>query len=193
MPILWVPTTTATFGGGIGDSRTIRIMSAPDWSFSETKAALLAMSVESAELEEVLGGSVTGAVAGWLASRYAQTVREQLAVLEGEERLKLLRTFAQDWALLRKGDQTAERLEIERERLMVERERLLYVKQDSMGKFKRKTTVGLEALMTYVEHHPKAKAAFDALLEQVRHPWDTSEEIREWKDSPKGSDPTESD
>lgn len=132
---------------------------------------------------------MTGAVAGWLASHYAQAARGQLAGLEGGARLKLLRTLAQDWALLRKGDQTAERLQIERERLVL-------AERDSLGKWKRKIIVGLETLLTYLEHHPKAKAAFDALLEQVRHPYDPGEEIRQWKDrsdDPIRPNPAESD
>ena len=42
--------------------------------------------------------------------QYALAARKQLAALKGEDRLKLLRAFVHDWALLRHGDQTAERL-----------------------------------------------------------------------------------
>lgn len=171
-------------------------MSAAGPKRRDIQAALVTMALEAAEAKQLLGGSVTDAVAGWVATRYAQAAREQLADLKGEARLKLMRTLAQDWALLRKGDQTAERLEIERERLVVEQERLALAERFSFLKFKRMTVVGLETLMTYVEHHPKAKAAFDALLEQVRHPWDPGENIREWKDrsnDPLQPNPTESD
>jgi len=90
---------------------------------AETRAALLAMAEEAKEMQEAAGGSVTDAVAGWLAPRYAQAAREHLAGLEGAERLKHLRAFVQDWALLRKGDQNAERLRREQEWLELEREK----------------------------------------------------------------------
>lgn len=164
-------------------------MSASGSRRAETKAALVAMAAEAAEMEEAVGGSVTGAVAGWLASHYAQAARGQLAGLEGGARLKLLRTLAQDWALLRKGDQTAERLQIERERLAMD-------ERNSLEKWKRKTITALEALHTYAKHHPKAKAAFEALAEEVRHPFDPSEKVPKWSDpndDPIRPNPAESD
>jgi len=96
-------------------------MSDSDSIRAETKAALVAMTEEAKEMQEAVGGSVTDAVAGWLAPRYAQAAREQLEGLEGPERLKLLRTFAQDWALLRKGDHSAARLRQEEDWLELER------------------------------------------------------------------------
>jgi hypothetical protein len=143
-------------------------VSTHDSAIAEAKTALLAMAAEAHELQQAVGGSVTDAVAGWLAPHYALAAREQLAELEGEDRLKLLRAFVQDWALLRQGDQTAERLRIERQRLAME-------EQDSLGKYKRKLIVGLEAMHTYMKHHPEAKAAFDAFVKQVRHPLDPDE------------------
>ena len=139
-------------------------------SLSETKAALVAMAAEAHELQQAVGGgSVTDAVAGWLAPQYALAAREQLGGLKGEDRLKLLRAFVQDWSLLRQGDQTAERLQIERERLAME-------ERDSLGKYKREMIVGLKAMHTYIKHHPEAEAAFDAFVDQVRHPFDASEQ-----------------
>lgn len=163
---------------------------------SDIIAALVVMAAEAEEAKQAVGGSVTDAVAGWLASRYAQAAREQLAGLEGEARLKLLRTLAQDWALLRKGDQTAERLEIERERLLVEQERLALAERYGFLKFKRMTVLGLETLHAYVKGKPKAEAALDALFELVRHPFDASEQTPPWDEcrpDPLRPNPTESD
>jgi hypothetical protein len=117
-------------------------------------------------------------VAGWLAPQYALAAREQLVELEGADRLKLLRAFVHDWALLRHGDQTAERLRIEREWLAV-------ASRDADLKWKRKLIVGLEALHAYMKHHPEAEAAFDAFAGQVRHPFDPSEQepIRSWTEN----------
>ena len=80
----------------------------------------------------------------------------------------MLRTFVQDWTLPRHGDQTAERLRIERERLAV-------ASRDADPKWKCKVIVGLEAMKVYVDKHPEAKAALDELRRQVRHPFDPTE------------------
>jgi len=139
-----------------------------DSAFSETKAALLAIAAEADELQQTVGGSITEAVAEWLAPQYALAAREQLLELEGADRLKLLRAFVQDWALLRHGDQTAERLRIEREWLAV-------TSRHADLKWKRKIIIGLETLMAYADKHPEAKAAMDELARQVRHPFDPTE------------------
>ncbi len=143
-------------------------MSTKDSALAEAKAALVAIAAEADELQQAVGGSVTDAVAGWLAPQYALAARGQLAVLEGEDRLKLLRAFVQDWALLRHGDQTAERLRIEREWLEV-------ASRNADLKWKRKIIIGLETLKAYVDKHPEAKSAMDELSHQVRHPFDPTE------------------
>jgi hypothetical protein len=63
-------------------------MSPDTFTLSEAKAALLAMSAEAVELKNAVGGSITDAVADWLAPQYALAVRERLAT--GDRR----RTFA---------------------------------------------------------------------------------------------------
>jgi hypothetical protein len=159
-----------------------------DPAFDEAKAALVAMSAEADELQQAVGGSITDAVAGWLAPQYALAARDQLAELEGADRLKLLRAFVQDWALLRHGDQTAERLRIEREWLEV-------ASRDADMKWKRKIIIGLETLMRYADKHPQAKSAMDELRRQVRHPFDPSEKVPQWndhRDDPIRPNPTKS-
>jgi hypothetical protein len=137
-------------------------------TFAEAKAALAAMVTEADELRQSMDGSITEAVAGWLGLRYAIAAREQLVELEGADRLKLLRAFMQDWALLRHGDQRAERLRIERESLAV-------ASREADFKWKRKIIVGLETLIAYADKHPEAKAAMAELSRQVRHPFDPAE------------------
>jgi hypothetical protein len=143
-------------------------VSTHDSTVAEAKTALVAMAAEADELKQAVGGSITDAVAGWLAPKYALAARQQLAELKGEGRLKLLRAFVQDWALLRQGDQTAERLRIEREWLEL-------ASRDAETKWQRKIIIGLEALARYAGKHPKAKAALDELASQVCHPFDSSE------------------
>jgi hypothetical protein len=139
-----------------------------DSAIAKAQTALTDMAVEANELQRAVGGSLTDVVADWLASRYALAAREQLAGLKGEERLKLLRAWVQDWALLRHGDQTAERLWIERERLVV-------AIGDADLKWKRKIVIGMETLRRYVDKHPEAKAAMAELSRQVRDPFNPTE------------------
>ena len=143
-------------------------MSAPDATLAEAKSVLLAMAAEGAEIQRALGGPVADALANWLASEYALAARERLAGVKDAERWQILRDVVQDWAALRRGDQNAEWLRIERERLRV-------AAQDVELKWKKRIITGLETLQRYVNQHPKAKAAFDALAEQVRGPLDTVE------------------
>src|SRR5450432_3229063 len=130
--------------------------------FEETHKTLLVMAAEALGLEAALHGPVADYLARWLAAQYAVAASEQLAGLEGEPRVKALRAFIHDAALLRRGDQNAERLKIERERLAME-------ERDSLGKHKRKVIIGLEAMFTHLKRHPEAQAAFDALADQLRH------------------------
>ncbi|MCB1205881.1 MAG: hypothetical protein KDN18_16580 [Verrucomicrobiae bacterium] len=83
--------------------------------------ALADMAAETAGLEAAAGGSITDTVARWLASRYATAAREQLEELSGESRMKFLGECVRDWSLLRHGDHTAARLQLERERLELAR------------------------------------------------------------------------
>jgi hypothetical protein len=131
-----------------------------DSAFAEAKTAIVAMAAEANELQQAVGGSITEVVAGWLAPQYAVAAREQLAELKGERLLKLLRAFVQDWALLRHGDQTAERLRIERERLAV-------ASRDVDLKWKPKIIIGLEMLAGFADKHPEAKAAMAELFREI--------------------------
>jgi hypothetical protein len=70
-------------------------------------------------LKAAAGGSVTDAVAGCLASQYLLATREKLTAADGAGRLEVLRTFVQDWTLLRRGDHSAARLQLDREKLAV--------------------------------------------------------------------------
>jgi hypothetical protein len=65
-------------------------------------------------------GSLTDTLAFWLVARYALATR-RVAETRGREGWRLLREMCGDIVALRKGDHTAERLQIERERLELER------------------------------------------------------------------------
>jgi hypothetical protein len=65
---------------------------------------------------------LTETLAHWLAARYAVATR-RLAETEGREGWRLLREMCGDIVELRRGDHSAERLQIDRERLKLEREK----------------------------------------------------------------------
>jgi hypothetical protein len=110
---------------------------------------------------------LTDTLSVWLASHYAMATR-RLSETDGDEGWRLLRETCADVVQLRRGDHSAQRLLLERERAAAQA-------RDADLKWKRKIIVGLETLAKYVAKHPKAKAAFDQLARQVRHPFDPTE------------------
>lgn len=96
-------------------------MNAPNSNLAETKSLLLGMVAEAADLKRAVGGSITDAVAGWLAPQYLLAAREKLSGTDGARRWEILRVFVQDWATLRRGEHSAARLQLDRERLAFER------------------------------------------------------------------------
>jgi hypothetical protein len=75
------------------------------------------MVAEAQDLKQAAGGSATDAVAAWLAPQYLLAAREKLTASADAGRSEVLRTFLHDWALLRRGDHSAARLQLEREEL----------------------------------------------------------------------------
>ena len=92
-------------------------MSAPNSNLADAQKMLREMVAEAQELKSAAGGSVTDAVAAWLAPQYLLAAREKLAASDGAGRLEVLRTFLHDWTLLRRGDHSAARLQLDREEL----------------------------------------------------------------------------
>ena len=92
-------------------------MSASEASRAEGQQLLRDMAAEAAELKQAAGGSVTDAVAAWLAPQYLLAARQRLDGAPAGERLEILKAFVQDWAMLRRGEHSAARLQLEREHL----------------------------------------------------------------------------
>jgi hypothetical protein len=89
----------------------------PDSSRTDALQVLREMVAEAQALREAAGGSVTDAVAAWLAPQYLMAAREKLTAAGGAGRFEVLRMFMHDWALLRRGDHAAARLQLDREQL----------------------------------------------------------------------------
>ena len=88
---------------------------------AETVSALREMTADAAELKRAAGGSITDAVADWLAPQYLLAAREKLSGTDGAARWEILRSFVQDWAMLRRGEHSAARLQLYCQRLAFER------------------------------------------------------------------------
>jgi hypothetical protein len=150
-------------------------LSAPGSNLADAKTMLAEMVAEAEELKSIAGGSVTDAVAAWLAPQYLLAAREKLLAAEGAAHFAVLRTFVQDWAMLRHGDHTAERLRIERERLRL-------AKRDIKQKWETKIDAGLAEIGKQIRDNPKAKELFKPLHELMRAKSEPrkEKEFREW-------------
>jgi hypothetical protein len=138
-----------------------------DWlGQQEAMDALRRLNADVVESREHTG-ELTDNVGLWLMMRYLAAARAKEGE-DGQLEWKTLREFCADFVALRRGDHSAARLVIESKR---------QVAQETFAKdrWKRSLIKGLEALKVYVEKHPKAKAAFDALAEQVSTPFDDME------------------
>ena len=78
---------------------------------------LAEMAKEAAELKQAAGGSVTDVVADWLAPQYLLAAREKLIGTHGTSHWAILRAMVEDLTLLRRGDHSAARLQLDREEL----------------------------------------------------------------------------
>ena len=92
-------------------------MSSTNSDLAKTKSLLLEMVAETEHLKQAAGGSVTDAVAGWLGPQYLLAAQERLTATDGNGRFEVLRLFMHDWAMLRRGDHSAARLQLDREEL----------------------------------------------------------------------------
>jgi hypothetical protein len=126
------------------------------------------VTADADELQPGATEPLTEKLAPWLVARYFVAAKTLLTE-NGRMDWKVLRELCNDVVALRRGDQNAEWLRLDRERLRV-------ATQDGEMKWKKKIIIGLETLDRFVnKHHPKAKAAFEALAEQVREPLDKIE------------------
>jgi hypothetical protein len=139
-----------------------------DWLAQQEALELVQLLGEDSVQWELEGRApLTDTLALWLAARYAVATR-QVAATEGPKGWRMLREMCGDIVELRRGDHSAQRLQLERERVATQA-------LDAHLKWKRKIIIGLETLTKYVEKHPQAKAAFEELARQVRHPFDPTE------------------
>ena len=142
--------------------------------------AMELMAGESRVMGNAAGDGWVDMVTNWLGPQLAAAVRLQLLnVTDEAERVEILRGLMADWNRLRRREQTAERIEIERRRVEL-------VEQVQWERKKTEMDQGLDALLTVVKERPKAFAALKELAvhlprrtgddvsaeERVREKWD---------------------
>ncbi len=163
--------TAAEFGG-----RPVREQNLSEWkqggyrdwlTLQEAREVTARLDEELADCGAAEGQPLSETLARWLSVRYALATR-RLVETEGPEQWRLLRELCGDVVELRRGDHNARRLEIDRARVAA-------IERDAEMKWKRKVVIGLETLAREIEHHPEARAAFAALSEVLRHPFDPTE------------------
>jgi hypothetical protein len=124
-------------------------VSTPGSNLAETKSLLLGMVAEAADLKRAAGGSITDAVADWLAPQYLLAAREKLSGAEGVRRWEILRAFVQDWAMLRRGEHSAARLQLDREQFDWERANTQTQKEKEFREWIRRPEIRAEIFPKY--------------------------------------------
>jgi len=123
-----------------------------EWQLQQAALEIVPqVAAEAGELRAGGNGKLTDHMAVWLTAHLMAVVRRLAASgLKDTAKWKLLHEACADLAALRRGDQNAEWMEIEREKLM-------YQKEDLLLRYKKRILIGLETLTKHVyEHHPQA-------------------------------------
>jgi hypothetical protein len=77
------------------------------------------VAAEDKQIQKAAGGSVTDAVAGWLAAEYFAAAHAELATATAPRRWDLLRACVLDWNRLRRCDRAADYVAIARAELAI--------------------------------------------------------------------------
>jgi len=136
-------------------------------------AALAQISVEVKGTDALLRQPITETLAKFLAAQYAIAIDAAVQNAAGAPLdLTTLAALASDVAALRKGDQNAAWLRLERHRVGLEYKRLALARKNSHERWKSDMTRALEIFQGHLKRHPQAREAFAAFAQQVRGPLD---------------------
>lgn len=149
---------------------------------AKIKSVVTSLAARSAELERALHGTATDAVNGWINSQYLSTAQASLAAAADQsERFDISRRLARDWAVLRRSDQRAERLRIDRIRVRL-------VKRDIDTRREEKTDLGISEIFRILRenpnHNPYARETLEAMRKYWSHKDDSIDDPKylEWLD-----------
>ena len=140
----------------------------PAANLRDTWAAVAQILTDVKATDGFLREPLTETLSHFLAGQYAIAIDS--AVTGGHIKPQTLAAFASDVAALRKGDQNAEWLRLERTRLAIEYRRLRLAKWNSHERWKTKLDLAMEALKTHLAARPEAHTAFVAFAQQMQKP-----------------------
>ncbi|HEU0008337.1 MAG TPA: hypothetical protein VFT34_00825 [Verrucomicrobiae bacterium] len=115
-----------------------------------------------AELARNCKAPVTDNLASFLTVHYAVAMKSAVRqAAGGSVDLKTLQAMCADVVALRRGDQEAQWLNLERKRLALEEEH-------SVVRYRKQLRLDIDDLMTFLDRHdPKVKAAWSAFMEEL--------------------------
>jgi hypothetical protein len=111
---------------------------------TELLARVRALTADAAQLQQAAGGNLTDVVTVWFAPQYFFAARERLQTTDGDPHWEVLRAFAHDWAMLRRGDHSAARLQLERDELEFQKTNTQAAKEREFRKWLEKPEVRAE-------------------------------------------------
>ena len=168
------------------EGRDIREQNVSEWrkgGYRDWLAQRVALE-EGSELSEQVAemvckskAPVTDQLAAYLSAHYAVALKRAVRQgAGGSVDLKTLQALCADVVALRRADQNAQRLTLERKRFKLEA-------QHSLVRWKKKMRFELDELLSYLDHSdPRMKAAFAGFFKRWRH-W-TEDEAEEHKEHP---------
>jgi hypothetical protein len=130
--------------------------------------AVRRLNGDNLELLKGAGLEFTDNVALWLTSRYL-VAGQRMEKEGGELDWQRMREFCSDLVALRRGDHSAARL-------LIESKRQIAQEGYARDRWRRQVIQGLESLKGYVDKHPKAKEAFNTLVDLIKTPMDEAME-----------------
>jgi len=156
----------------------------------DTWAALAQISLEVKATDALLRQPITETLSKFLAAQYAIAINAAVQdAASAPLDLRTLAAFACDVAALRKGDQNAEWLRLERQHLTLDYRRLRLARSNSHERWKTNLERAMEAFQSYIANHPRAQAAFAAFAQQVRGPFGNPTQTPPEPENPAQSDP----
>ena len=141
----------------------------PADSLRDTWAAVAQILTEVKATDALLREPLTETFSHFLTGQYAIAINSAVRqASDGHINPQTLASFAADVAALRKGDQNAAWLRLERHRVGLEYKRLRLAMQHSHHRWKTKISIAMDAFKKHLADHPEANAAFAAFAEQMQ-------------------------
>jgi len=151
------------------DRQSSTVKPRPGDHLCDTWAAIALILTEVKATDALLKEPLTETLSHFLAGQYAIALGAMAEQTGGAPvDLETLAALCGDVMALRRGDQNAQWLRLERHRVGIEYKRLRLTMQDTHEKWKTRLQMFLDGMWADVKHYPEAKAAWCAFEEQLR-------------------------